>query len=255
MPREDDGLTIVGRNPVREALADLTVEVEKVLLRQGISGGAINDIRRAAKERGVPVQFVPAVRLDRAAGGANHQGVAAVTSPVRYLELHDLMAMVGPDIEAVRQTRPLLLLLDGVQDPHNYGAILRSAVAAGAAGVIIPRHGMAPISAVTMKASAGTAGRVPIARVGNLADVLYSLKERGFWIAGAAGDGETSLWDMDWERPVALVIGGEGRGLGRRVAEGCDYLVRIPMSGDAESLNASVAAGVLMFAAARTRLS
>lgn len=253
MSKTDDSTAVIGRNPVREALADPSVEIEKVWLRQGIGGATIQEIRRLAKRRGVAVQFVPSVKLDRVSGGANHQGVAALTSPILYLELHDLMAQIAPQPGIARELKPMLLILDGIQDPYNYGAILRSAVAAGVAGIIIPRHGMAPMSAVTIKASAGTAGRVPIARVGNLADVLYPLKERGFWIVGAAGEGDRTMWEMDWDRPVALVIGSEGRGLGKRIAGECDHLVRIPMTGDAESLNASVAAGILMFVAARSR--
>ncbi len=251
MSREPESMVIVGRNPVREALSDSTVEIDKVWLKQGAGGSAIGEIRRLAKSRGVPVQFVPASKLDRLSSGANHQGVAMIASPVPYLELHELMSSIGATPDAIRERKPVLLLLDGIQDPYNFGAILRSAAAVGVEGVIIPRHGMAPMSAITMKASAGTAGRVPIARVTNLADVLYSLKERGFWVVGAAGEGETTMWEMDWDRPIALVVGGEGKGLGNRVAEECDYLVRIPMVGDVESLNASVAAAVLMFVAAR----
>src|SRR5690554_2328836 len=158
---------IVGRNPVREALQDESVEVEKVLIRQGLGGGAVNEIRRLAKVRGVPVQFVPAQRLDGLARGAVHQGVAATTSPIAFLELHELMAGIA---ESGRAGAPIVVVLDGIQDPHYFGAIIRSAAAAGVDGVIIPKHGMAPMSATTIKASAGTAGRVPIARVGNIAD-------------------------------------------------------------------------------------
>jgi 23S rRNA (guanosine2251-2'-O)-methyltransferase len=244
---------IVGRNPVQEALRDPSTEIEKVMVKQGAGGGFISTIRREAKERGVPVQFVPETRLNRMAGGANHQGIAAITAPVPYLELDDLLLRIASDIDEVRQKQPILLLLDGIQDPHNFGAILRSAVAAGVDGVVIPRHGMAPLSAVAMKASAGTATRLPIARVGNLADALYPLKERGYWILGADGGGEETIWTCDWNRPVAIVMGGEGRGLHRRVAEGCDHLVSIPMRGNAESLNASVAAGIILFAAIRDR--
>ncbi|MFW5973598.1 MAG: 23S rRNA (guanosine(2251)-2'-O)-methyltransferase RlmB [Bacteroidota bacterium] len=246
--------TVVGRNPVREALDDSSIEIEKVLIKQGAGGSSISEIRRLAHERGVPVQFVPVNKLDRLAAGASHQGVAAVTSPVPYLDLNDVLQAIAPDRESVNTSKPILLLLDGIQDPHNFGAILRSAVAADVAAVIVPRHGMAPVSSVTVKASAGTAGRIPLARVGNLGNTLYELKERGFWIAGADGLGETSMWEMDWDRPLAIVIGSEGKGLSRRVADECDYRVRIPISERAESLNASVAAGILLFVATRPRL-
>lgn len=250
MRDEHTTVPIVGRHPVREALEDRDLEIEKVWLRQGMRGPVVNDIRRLAKDRGVPVQFVPEARLNSLARGANHQGVAAQAAPIVYQELHDMMASIAQTTDDVRRTKPLVLMLDGIQDPYNYGAILRSAAAVGAAGVIVPRHGAAPISAVTIKASAGTAGRVPISRVTNIADAIYQLKERGYWVVGASGGADTSMWEMDWDRPLVLVIGAEGRGLGKRVASECDYLVRIPMSGEAESLNASVAAGILMFVAA-----
>jgi 23S rRNA (guanosine2251-2'-O)-methyltransferase len=248
-----DEQAIVGRNPVREALENDSVEVDKVLLKQGSSGAAISAIRSAARRRGVPMQYVPEAKLNRLAAGALHQGVAALTSPFSYLEVHELLEKVASNTDVVRAEKPVLLLLDGIQDPYNYGAILRSAVAAGVDGVIIPRHGMAPMSAVTIKASAGTASRIPIARAGNLADVLYPLKERGYWVLGADGKGERTVWDCDWDRPAAIVLGGES-GLHRRVAEECDELIRIPMRGDAESLNASVAAGIMLFAATKSRI-
>jgi 23S rRNA (guanosine2251-2'-O)-methyltransferase len=250
----DEPQIIVGRNPVQEALRDPSTEIEKIVVKQGAGGGFISTIRREAKERGVPVQFVPETRLNRMAEGAMHQGIAAITAPVPYLELDEMLAAIAKDTDAVREKRPIVLLLDGIQDPYNFGAILRSAVAAGVDGVVIPRTGMAPLSAVAIKASAGTATRLPIARVGNLADVLYPLKERGYWILGADSAGDQTIWSCDWDRPVAIVLGGEGKGLARRVSEGCDHLVSIPMRGNAESLNASVAAGIILFAATRSRL-
>jgi 23S rRNA (guanosine2251-2'-O)-methyltransferase len=249
----DEPQVIVGRNPVQEALSDPETQIEKILVRQGAGGGAINAIRRTAKLRGIPVQFVPESRLNKIAAGAGHQGVAALTAPVAYLEIDDLLSAIAADTDEVRARKPILLLLDGVQDPHNFGAILRSAVAAGVDGVVIPRHGMAPLSAVAIKASAGTAFRIPIARVPNLADALYPLKERGYWVLGADSEGEETIWTCDWDRPLAIVMGSEGKGLRRRVAEGCDLLISIPMRGNAESLNASVAAGIILFAAARER--
>ena len=251
---DNEPTIVVGRRPVFELIRDAAREVDKVLIKQGTGGGVIADIRRMAHERGIQVQFVPASRLDRLAGGAGHQGVAAFSAPIPYLDLHELLQDAAPDLDTTRQTKPVLLLLDGIQDPHNFGAILRTAAATGVNGVVVPRHGMAPLGAVTVKASAGTAGRVPIARVGNLADTLYPLKERGFWILGASGEGAESVWDVDVDRPLAIVIGSEGSGLGKRIAGECDHLVQIPMRGDVESLNASVAAGVILFIATRTRL-
>lgn len=251
--QEQDQSLLVGRNPVREALERGDARIEKVLLQQGAGGRPIDAIRRAAVEAGVPFQFVPAVRLEHLASGLNHQGVVALTAPVEYLELEDMMAAIAPRVEDVQRLKPILLILDQIEDPHNFGAMMRSAVAAGVSGVIIPRHHMAPLNAAAIKASAGAALRIPIARTSNLADAIQQLKERGYWIAGAAAEGTTSVWDMDWDRPVAIVLGNEGKGIRPRVSDACDYLVSIPMRGSIDSLNASVAAGILLFAAARLR--
>ncbi len=250
--RGEEASLVVGRNPVREALEADGAGIEKVLLLQGGSR-ALETLRRAASQAGVPVQFVPAHRLDRMAPGLNHQGVVAVAAPVAYREVDEMLAAIAPDLDAVQRLKPIVLVLDRIEDPYNFGAILRTAVAAGAGGVVVPAQHSAPLNAAALKASAGLARRIPVARAANLADVLFQLKERGYWVAGAAGDGPTSVWDMDWDRPLALVLGSEGKGLRPRVAGACDYLVSIPMRGAAESLNVSVAAGILLFAAARAR--
>lgn len=256
MKRSDkrpDTSVIVGRNPVREALDREAGRIEKVLIQKGSGGPPVDAIRRQASQAGVPVQYVPAPKLNKLAAGLNHQGVAALASPVTYEDVDAMLRRIAPDHEAVRERKPMLLLLDQIEDPYNLGAILRSAAAAGADGVIVPKQHMAPVNAAALKASAGTAGRVPIARVGNLAEAILQLKERGYWIAGAAGEGETTLWEMDWDRPIALVMGSEGQGLRRRVADVCDYRVSIPMRGPVESLNVSVATGILLFEAAKGR--
>lgn len=244
---------LVGRNPVREALEQEETRVEKVLLQEGVGGPAIEAIRRAARAHGVPVQVVPKARLDRLAAGVVHQGVVAFVAPVRYRTLEELLEAVAPSPEAVRERQPLLVALDQIEDPHNYGAILRTAAAAGVAGVLVPRHHMAPLNAAALKASAGAALRVPIAHVTNLARALETLKAHGFWVAGASPSGDVSVWEMDWHRPLVLVLGNEGRGLRPGVARACDLLVSIPLRGPVESLNVSVAAGILLFAATRTR--
>jgi 23S rRNA (guanosine2251-2'-O)-methyltransferase len=244
---------IVGRNPVREALEHDPSRIEKVLLQKEGGGQTLDAVRRAASAAGVAVQYVPTHKLEKMAPGLNHQGTVAIASPLAYREVHELLAEIAPDLDAVRAQKPIVLVLDQIEDPYNFGAILRSAVAAGVAGVIVPRQHMAPLNAAAIKASAGMANRMPVARAGNLADVLTQLKERGYWVAGAAGEGTTSVWEMDWDRPLAIVLGSEGTGLRHRISETCDYLVSIPMHADAESLNVSVAAGILMFAAARKR--
>ena len=249
----DDTSTIIGRRPVLEALDRDDLGIEKVMLEQDASGQDIGAIRTAAEERGTPVQYVPATRLRHEADGAAHQGVVAITAPIRYQEVDEMLSEIAPTWDAVQAKKPLLLVVDRVTDPRNFGAILRSAVAAGTDGVIVPSREMAPLNAAALKASAGTAPRIPIARADNLARVLTQLKERGYFVYGAEGTAEQSVWDADWDRPVAVVLGSEGEGLAPAVADACDELVSIPLRGPAESLNVSVAAGVLLFAAARPR--
>ena len=253
MARSDDPTVIAGRNPVREALERGGSDIEKVYVQRGAHGSAIHDIRQAAKAVGVPVMDVPPARLNRLAPGVTHQGVAAVAAAVAYAELGEVLAAIAPDPDAVKALAPLLVALDGVEDPHNFGAVVRSAVAAGARAIIVPERGMAPLSPTAVKASAGTALRIPIARVRNLSDTLHGLKERGYWVYGLAGESDEPIWDADWKRAACLVVGSEGQGLSARVRDTCDAVYAIPMPGDAESLNASVAAGVALFAAVRQR--
>jgi len=250
---------IAGRNPVREALDGAGAGVEKVYLQAGAHGSAIDVIRRRARDAGVPVQVVPQARLARLAPGLHHQGVVAIAAEVAYADVDEMLSAAAPDLDGVRARRPLFVALDEIEDPHNLGAILRSAVAAGAAGAIVPERRSAPLSAVAVRASAGMALRLPVARVTNLADVLLAAKERGYWVVGLeggdapAGVQPTTVWEWDWARPTVLVVGNEGRGLRPRVAAACDALASIPMPGPAESLNASVAAGVALMYAARSR--
>ena len=249
---------LVGRNPVREALERGDARVEKVVLQRGAHGSGIDAIRRLAREAGVPVLSVPAQRVEFLAPRQTHQGVVAIVAPVAYVDLDEMLAGIAPGLDAVRAAKPIVVVLDEIEDPHNFGAILRSTVAAGGAGVVVPERRMAPLSSTAVKASAGTALRIPIARVSSLAAALEQTKERGYWVVGLdggaalRGDPERfTVWDYDWDRPVVLVVGNEGRGLRSGVRAACDALVEIPIRGAAESLNASVAAGIALFAAAR----
>ncbi|MEM6645453.1 MAG: 23S rRNA (guanosine(2251)-2'-O)-methyltransferase RlmB [Bacteroidota bacterium] len=248
-PRPDDGLRIAGRNPVLEALAHKAASLEKVYLQKGLTGSVIDEIAGKARAAGVPFQFVPPQKLRALAGDVNHQGVVAEATAVTYRDVDDMLSEIGPSLGHVQRTKPLLLVLDRIQDPHNFGAILRSAVAAGVSGVIVPDRDMAPVNTATMKTSAGMAQHIPIARVRRLPDVMHQLKERGYWVIGAESTAEQTMWNVDWDRPTAIVMGGEERGMRKAVADACDLHVRIPISGLAESLNASVAAGVLLFVA------
>ncbi|HYE57968.1 MAG TPA: 23S rRNA (guanosine(2251)-2'-O)-methyltransferase RlmB [Rhodothermales bacterium] len=245
-------LLLIGRTPVREALERRDARLEKLYLPREAKG-LLADLHRLAREAGVPVQFVPPPKLDALARGGHHQGVVAVLSGVAYHEAEQMLDEIAADYDALLAWRPLLVALDGLEDPHNVGAVLRSAVAAGAAAVLVPAQGTAPIGAVALKASAGTALHLPIARVSSLVRALEGLKERGYTVVGAAGEGVTLHTAFDWTGPVVLVVGSEGRGLSPAVRRACDALVRIAMPGPAESLNASVAAGVLLFEAVRQR--
>lgn len=255
---EPEGL-LVGRNPVREALERQDGRLEKVLIQKGAHGSQIDAIRRAAREAGIRTQVVPSQKMQRLAPRDNHQGVIAFSAPIAYADVTEMLEGIAGSLDAVKAIKPVVLMLDGIEDPHNFGAILRTAVAAGVGGVIVPDRGQAPLSSTTLKASAGTAMHLPIARVSNLADHLHSLKERGYWVVGLdSGEGQdgldrTTVWDYDWDRPIVLVIGSEGQGMRPRVRSSCDVLASIPMRGEVESLNASVAAGIALFAAVRGR--
>ena len=237
---------VVGRQPVLEALRS-GQEINKILVAKGPRQGSIREILALAKEQGTVVQEVERSVLDKLSESANHQGVLAQMAGVSYLELEELLAKPRDPNWA-----PFLILLDGVQDPHNLGSIIRSGEAMGIDGVIIPKRRAAPVTQTVMKSSAGAANYVPVCRVGNLATTIDTLKKAGYWIVGADMEGDT-CFTQDLTGPVALVIGGEGPGLSRLVKERCDFLSSVPMRGQINSLNASVAAGLLMFEVLRQR--
>ncbi|MFY9495169.1 MAG: 23S rRNA (guanosine(2251)-2'-O)-methyltransferase RlmB, partial [Limnochordia bacterium] len=237
---------IAGRQPVLEALRS-GQEINRLLIAKGQRKGTIRQIIDLATKRGVLIQEVDRQVLDRLSEIPNHQGVLAQLAEVEYVSLDELLAKVRtPDWP------PLLVLLDKIQDPHNLGSIIRSAEAAGAHGVIIPERRAAGVTAAVMKASAGAANYLPVCRVVNLAAAMDRLKEEGFWIAGADMDGE-ACYQQDLTGPLALVVGSEGTGLSRLVKDKCDFLASIPMRGEVNSLNASVAAAVLLFEIVRQR--
>ncbi len=235
---------IFGRNAVREALL-AGQPINKLVLARGIAPRIRRDIIALARREGVPVSEADRARLDVLTSGAAHQGMVAFIAEHAYVSVEELLE--GAD--AV----PLILVLNGIQDPHNLGAILRTAEAAGCTGAVIPARRAVGITPAVVKASAGAVSYVPVARVANIARTLRYLKDRGLWVAGADPEGKEVYWDADMKGPLALVIGGEDKGLGRVVRDECDFLVRLPMFGRVGSLNASVAAALLMYEVLRQR--
>ena len=242
-PEENENL-LVGRNPIREALKSGRT-VEKLLVAQGDLSGAAKDIIRMARDAGAVVQTVDRSRLDQIYPA--HQGMLAYVAAVDYKSLDDILALAQE-----RGEDPFIVILDGVTDPHNLGAIIRSAECAGAHGVVLPERRAAGLGPAAAKAAAGALNYLPIARVKNLNRTIDELKQRGVWVIGTAMDGEDAL-TADLTGPVALVIGSEGEGISHLTLQKCDRTVTLPMKGQIVSLNASVAAGILMYEIVRAR--
>jgi len=230
---------LAGIHPVREALR-AGLPLDRVMVAKGAAGPRLQELIELCRERGIPVRFEPRAQLDRAAGSAAHQGIVAFGSAEPYASLEQTMA-----------SRGLHVVLDGVEDPHNLGAIVRTAHAAGAAAVVIPERRAAGLTETVARTSAGAVAYLPVVRVTNISRALEELKERGYWIYGLDERGEQAYDRVEFNAPTAIVLGGEGRGLHQTVARHCDALVSIPMasgpSGGVASLNVSVAAGVVLF--------
>ncbi|HEU4962511.1 MAG TPA: 23S rRNA (guanosine(2251)-2'-O)-methyltransferase RlmB [Bacilli bacterium] len=238
---------VEGRHPVMEALKAKRT-INKILVAEGAIGGSMNDILHAAREANIIVQSVPKAKLDQISEGRNHQGVIAYIAAKDYVELDEI-------IEAANKSpRPgLIVVLDEVEDPHNLGSILRSADAAGAHGVVIPKRRAVPLTAIVAKASAGAIEHVPVARVTNISQALQELKKAGFWVVGTDVEGKSMYTQVDMTGPIVLVTGNEGKGLGDAVKKHCDYLTRLPMIGEVQSLNAGVATGIMLYETVRQR--
>jgi 23S rRNA (guanosine2251-2'-O)-methyltransferase len=249
--RPGQGRTLIeGRRPVVEALR-AGRPMDRILLASGAGRAALGDLLDLARRRGVEVQTVPRSVIDAEARSGAHQGVLAVVAPIQPVELVELLALPLAGREP-----PFFLALDGVEDPHNLGALARSAEAAGCHGLILPRHRSAPLSAVAVKTSAGALEHLPVAEVPNLARAIEQLRDAGVWCIGLDGTADASLFDLQLaDEPVCVVVGSEGTGLHRLVRDSCDALVRIPMSGHVESLNASVAGALALFEVRRRRHS
>jgi 23S rRNA (guanosine2251-2'-O)-methyltransferase len=239
---------IAGKHAVLEALRSGRT-VNKIWLAQGSAPHQLQAVVDEAKKLGVMYQFVDRRKLDQMVDkDIRHQGVVAQAAPYEYADLEDLFQAA-----AERNEAPFFVILDEIEDPHNLGSVIRTVECAGAHGVIIPKRRSAQVTAIVAKTSAGAAAFVPVARVSNLAQAIEALKERGVWIAGADAAAKQTAYEADLTGPLAIVIGSEGRGLSRLIREKCDYLVKLPLLGRIQSLNASVAAGILLYEAVRQR--
>ena len=239
---------IAGINAVEAALENDIVSVREVLVEARARNPRLLELANVAQAAGIAVRTVGSDVLERISGGVRHQGIVAHYAAAKSYDENDLEGL----IEAAGGS-PLLLVLDGVQDPHNLGACLRSAAAAGVTAVVIPKDKAVQVNATVRKTSAGAADRVPVVRVTNLARTLKDLKGAGVWFVGLAGEATQSLYAMDLKGPMGIVMGGEGEGLRRLTREHCDWLAKIPMVAEVESLNVSVATGIALFEAVRQR--
>ena len=238
---------IEGRNAVIEALRAGTA-MDKIYLAKGETDATLGHIASTARKQGIVVVEADRRKLDAMSVTHSHQGVIAVAAVREYASVEDILQAARDKGEA-----PLMVVCDELSDPHNLGAVIRTAEAAGAHGVIIPKRRSAGLTAIVAKTSAGAVSYLPVARVANLTALLKQLKQEGLWVFGTAADGTTSLYQADFKGPAAIVIGREGDGMSRLVREQCDFLVSIPMRGQVNSLNASAAAAVVLYEAVRQR--
>ena len=241
-------LKIEGRNPVIEAYRSGKT-IDKLFVLDGCQDGPVKTITREARKQHTIISYVSKERLDQLSETHHHQGVIAIAAAYDYASVDDILAKAREKGEA-----PFIFLLDGIEDPHNLGAIIRTANLAGAHGVIIPKHRAAGLTATVAKTSAGALNYTPVAKVTNLAQTIEDLKKRGLWFVCADMGGEV-MYRLNLKGPIGLVIGNEGNGVGKLIREKCDMIASIPMKGDIDSLNASVAAGVLAYEIVRQRLS
>ena len=240
---------IEGRNPVMEALKSGR-EIDKILVAKGTRGGFLTEILAKAKDKGITIQYVDRQKINEMSGSNAHQGIIAFVAAYKYAHFGDII-----EIARNKGKDPFILILDRIMDPHNLGSIIRTADAVGVDGVIIPKRRSASLTAAVAKSSAGAIEYVPVARVSNIAQTIDRIKEKGIWVAGAHMDSAKEHYNTDLKGPLALVIGSEGKGISRLIKEKCDFLVKLPMIGEISSLNASVAAAVLMYEVFRQRVS
>jgi len=237
---------IVGRKPVLEAI-NSGDELEQIYILYGQKGNIIDAIRVAAIKRGIKINLIPLEKFRILIQNTNAQGIAAIKPAYKFHSLDDIISV------SKSSSNPLILILDSIQDTHNVGAILRTAECSGVNGIIVTRHNSAPINATVVKTSAGATEHVKIAMVNNLANTIKVLKERKFWIVGSSLDNAKLYTEVDFTIPIALIVGNEEKGIRKLTADKCDFLVKIPMAGKLQSLNVSVATGILLFEVMRQR--
>lgn len=241
------GDQVEGRNSVLELL-ESDRDVNKIFVQAGEKHGSINKIIAMAKHKKILIAEVSKEKINQMAQTENHQGVIAIVPPYNYCDVEDILFEASS-----RQEEPFVVILDSIEDPHNLGAIIRTAETAGVHGIIIPKRRAASVNSTVNKVSAGAVEYIKIARVNNLVDTMNYLKEQGLWICGTDIDTNTYYYDQDLKGPIAIVIGNEGTGMSRLVKENCDFLVKIPMKGKITSLNASVSAGIILYEAVKQR--
>jgi 23S rRNA (guanosine2251-2'-O)-methyltransferase len=239
---------IAGRKPVLEALKAGT-KIEKIVMLAGVHGPEIETIRQAAKEKHIPLSEIQKQAFRNITSDTTTQGVVAMVSAQRFVGLDEIIKVADE-----RGQKGFILILDEIEDPHNLGALVRTAECAGVHGVIIPKHHSASVTAAVIKASAGATEHVAMVEVTNLVSTIQKLKEFEYWIVGLDGKGDKLYTEVDYKSPIALVVGNEGKGIRRLVKEQCDFLVRIPLLGKIESLNASVAGALVMFEVVKQRM-
>ena len=238
---------IEGRNSVLELL-ESDRDLNKILIAKGERHGSINKIITLAKQRKIVIAEVERQKLNAISKTDNHQGVIAIVPPFNYASVDDIL-----NVAKQKGEDPFILILDGIEDPHNLGSIIRTAETAGVHGVIIPKRRAASVNATVSKVSSGAVEHVKIARVNNLNETIKYLKEQGLWICGTDGEAKTYYYNQDLKGPIAIVIGSEGFGMNKLIKENCDFLVKIPMKGKITSLNASVSAGIVIYEAVKQR--
>ena len=239
---------IEGRNSVLELL-ESGKDVNKIFVTRGEKHGSINKILGIAKERKIIVVEKDKKQMDEMAQEENYQGVIAIVPPFEYVEISDIL-----QVAKERNEDPFVIVLDGIEDPHNLGSIIRTAETAGVHGVIIPKRRAASVNSTVNKASAGAVEHMKIARVTNISDAIEELKQAGLWVCGTAVDTNKYYYNQDLTGPLAIVIGNEGKGIGEKVKKNCDFLVKIPMKGKIQSLNASVSTGIVVYEAVKQRI-